>query len=363
MRQEGEPWLVGKSIQQEPEQQPKCLDELVDQLVVTFLMQILMNLNEIGTPLVLNQLKAFWRDFSSRRRVQQLRAKHKHTHKSDGAAATGADEDEDLLLRDPETGAVISIEPREGDAYLEHYVSDQVALPPYGQKNVDGSFYDYAELSVQYGYISLFAIVFPLAPAIGMLLCAIELKVDGFKLYSLTRRPTPMNAEHIGSWYFVLQAISLLAVFTNICLIAFTFRTFDEMDVVFGDSFREQDQRAFIGMFVVVMLMLFLKLFIATAIPDVPLKVQDAAKRHAAIVERVTKADEIVPKPNLTVNDIPPGIDPPRTHVNKRPAHMFGSTAGKLRRAYFNMTGMLPPQLPAFANAHGSRRQGSLKTA
>ena len=124
-------------------------------------------------------------------------------------------------------------------------------LDEYG---VSENFDDYNELALQYGYLTLFAVAFPLVrrtqdrlmvvvmkgpcdelcfPSIKLgnrndcvCLCyqvaslallnnLLELRADSGRLCRLYRRPIPYGASDIGTWYAIFQVISFMAVTTN----------------------------------------------------------------------------------------------------------------------------------------------------
>lgn len=72
---------------------------------------------------------------------------------------------------------------------------------------------DHDELSVQFGYITLFAVAFPLAPLLGLCQNMVESKVDRYKLTHVMRRPQPKGCETIGTWYV---AVHMMRAFLNI---------------------------------------------------------------------------------------------------------------------------------------------------
>ena len=59
---------------------------------------------------------------------------------------------------------------------------------------------DYLEMVLQFGYVTLFASAFPLAPAICVVANSIELIADSVKLGCLRRRPRPERSSSIGGW-------------------------------------------------------------------------------------------------------------------------------------------------------------------
>lgn len=86
-----------------------------------------------------------------------------------------------------------------------------------------GTLMDYAELAVQFGYITLFVVSFPLAPLLALANNYVEFRSDAFKLLTQMQRPVPRGAEDIGSWQGVFTTISCIAVVTNSALVRLVF--------------------------------------------------------------------------------------------------------------------------------------------
>ncbi|CAD8126535.1 unnamed protein product [Paramecium sonneborni] len=90
-------------------------------------------------------------------------------------------------------------------------------------------FDDYIEVIFQYGYIVLFAAIFPLAAALTYIFNFIEIWSDKFKLANkLYQRNLPKKSHSIGEWRTVLMTLSILSIYTNTAFIAFAyFNVFD----------------------------------------------------------------------------------------------------------------------------------------
>lgn len=86
---------------------------------------------------------------------------------------------------------------------------------------------DYNDLSVQFGYMTLFVAAIPFAPILAMISSMIKLRADGWKLLIFCRRSIPKSAEDIGTWYDIFSTISAISVFTNAGLIFWTMDIFD----------------------------------------------------------------------------------------------------------------------------------------
>lgn len=85
-----------------------------------------------------------------------------------------------------------------------------------------GLFYEYLEMILQYGFVTLFVAAFPLAPLFALLNNVLEIRLDALKLLSSYRRPVAVRVRDIGIWYRIMDSLGKLAVLTNAVLIAFT---------------------------------------------------------------------------------------------------------------------------------------------
>lgn len=78
------------------------------------------------------------------------------------------------------------------------------------------TFDDYLEIVLEFGYLTLFAECFPLAPVFVLIVNSIELRSDIFKLATVYKRPNYIRKRNIGIWNLIIQVISTLSVFTNL---------------------------------------------------------------------------------------------------------------------------------------------------
>lgn len=85
---------------------------------------------------------------------------------------------------------------------------------------VMGTLMDYAELAVQFGYITLFVVAFPLAPLLAMASNYVEARSDAFKMLTQMQRPEPRGAQDIGRWQTVFLALTCISVITNSAVVS-----------------------------------------------------------------------------------------------------------------------------------------------
>ncbi|CAH3023703.1 unnamed protein product [Porites evermanni] len=83
-------------------------------------------------------------------------------------------------------------------------------------------FWDYLEIVLQYGFVTMFLAAFPLAPIFALINAVAEIRVDAINMVSYHRRPPVGRAEDIGAWYSVLEAVTIAAVLMNAFVLAFT---------------------------------------------------------------------------------------------------------------------------------------------
>lgn len=96
-------------------------------------------------------------------------------------------------------------------------IRDQISRPTYD------IFIDYAEMVVQFGYVSLFSSVWSLTPVCAFANNIIELRSDAIKLCTTMRRPIPERVDSIGPFLDFLSLLAWMGSITSSSLI-FLFR-------------------------------------------------------------------------------------------------------------------------------------------
>jgi len=140
-----------------------------------------------------------------------------------------------------------------------------------------GTFNDYADMMIQFGYATMFITAFPLATVLALISNYIKMRVDAWKLCQLYRRPEPKTVEDIGAWFNILNITSLFAVFVNSALIAFT------STITINTTFTGKIW-IFLGTSIGVLL---LKYIINIYIPDIPLDVDIQLQRKKYIIDKL----------------------------------------------------------------------------
>lgn len=92
-------------------------------------------------------------------------------------------------------------------------VREEASLPEYDVTS------DLREMCIQFGYLALFSVVWPLTPVSYFINNWVELRGDMFKLTIESRRPIPERADSIGPWLNSLEFLAWLGSITSAALV------------------------------------------------------------------------------------------------------------------------------------------------
>jgi len=249
-----------------------CMSELNKQLQAIFISKVVLaNVKEIMIPHFLWQ----------KDRIQEKRR---------------ADLDEMAKQDRLDEFAALGEEPPEEEEYAGREVSPaerEFELDEYHQ--MLGTFADYRDLVLIYGYTVLFVAALPLAPLLALINAYAQIRVDAWNISVMSRRPWPENAEDIGSWADIIELLSYIAVFTNSIIIAYT----GEFLTHWTNAYR-----------IVVFAFLYhgmvaAKLLAALVIDDVPGDVQIQIDRQEFVEKKLIfcAADDQIEVPNADEGD------------------------------------------------------------
>ncbi|KAF0716863.1 Aste57867_2628 [Aphanomyces stellatus] len=190
----------------------------------------------------------------------------------------------------------------------------QAELAPY---EVDEAFQDYNEMVIQYGFVTLFVVAFPLTPAMALFNNLFEVHLDSFKLCSAYRRPFPHRASDIGSWNFFLNLMNMFAVVTNIGILLFTY---DPDGTLSSDA--TSTSTKWVLFILAEQVCIGMRFFVAFAVPDEPVELGQLKARFKAIEATVflgqdpnkdiSKARETSEPINLIILDRHNTLEQPR---------------------------------------------------
>nr|XP_055066503.1 anoctamin-10 isoform X1 [Misgurnus anguillicaudatus]XP_055066504.1 anoctamin-10 isoform X1 [Misgurnus anguillicaudatus] len=129
-----------------------------------------------------------------------------------------------------------------------------------------GTFDDYLEQFLLFGYVSLFSCVYPLAAVLVVLNNITEVYSDAFKMCHVFKRPFSVPAADIGVWQLAFETMSIIAVVTNCALIGLSPNV--------KAYFTESETQLILIIVAVEHILLAFKLILAFVIPDVPKDIQ-----------------------------------------------------------------------------------------
>ena len=88
-----------------------------------------------------------------------------------------------------------------------------------------GLYDEYLEMVIQFGFITIFVVAFPLAPLFALANNVLEMRLDATKFLRHYRRPVPRRARDIGVWKQILDTLARISVTTNVSIIQFDCHT------------------------------------------------------------------------------------------------------------------------------------------
>lgn len=125
-----------------------------------------------------------------------------------------------------------------------------------------GTFDDYLELFLLFGYVSLFSCVYPLAALLAVLNNVTELYSDALKMCRVFKRPFAEPSSSIGVWMLAFETMGILAVVTNCALLGMS----PQVHSMFQDSRLD----LFLTVAAIEHALLALKFILAFVIPNKP---------------------------------------------------------------------------------------------
>jgi hypothetical protein len=197
-----------------------CMSELQTTLGTIFLTRLAVgNLTELGIPL----LKTYLSDVQRNSGASKIRDQQ---HRDTMAQVEVVRRSHDSGVKVPPhlaNNLSIDADSLKNDLSVRYEMSE--IEKTYTMQDYDvmlGIFDDYAEMTIQFGYTTMFVAAFPLAALLSFINNYVEIRVDGWKLCHLCRRPEPRSSEDIGTWLVILELMSMSSIFINSGLVAFT---------------------------------------------------------------------------------------------------------------------------------------------
>ncbi|XP_046854797.1 anoctamin-4-like isoform X2 [Xenia sp. Carnegie-2017] len=97
-------------------------------------------------------------------------------------------------------------------------------------------FYEYLEMVIQFGFVTMFVASFPLAPLFALINNIFELRADATNFAVNFRRPVAGEVKNIGIWFRILEILTKISVLVNSFVIAFTTDFVPRLVYIFGYS-------------------------------------------------------------------------------------------------------------------------------
>jgi hypothetical protein len=77
----------------------------------------------------------------------------------------------------------------------------------------------YTEGFVEFGFVTLFAAIFPLGPFIATLSNILEIRSKLFVFLRVFKRPESKNCDGIGDWVSVWEIYNIIGIISNLALL------------------------------------------------------------------------------------------------------------------------------------------------
>jgi len=281
------------SCQLDRSDKPNCLVELSNTLAVIFVSQLLAgNFIELLWPLIRLRLLRCKRSCCARRAGPKNGERLTHdpvatdvANLGRGVAMSGSTPLAAIVVhqraeqraggarahrRSVTSAGVALVRPRgEADAELQYMMEEYGAV-----SLVD----DYTEMVLQFGYVTLFVAVFPLAPLLALVNNYLEIRIDAYRLCAVHRRPMPQSAEGVALWGDILHAMAFFSVAVSGSIVCFQSTNFTSK---MGDAGR-------VWAFVLFEhLIMGIKAVVDLVIDDVPTHIQMQKERQDFLVRKV----------------------------------------------------------------------------
>lgn len=227
----------------------KCFDELSVQVFVIFATNFGLNFLEIGLPIL--------KFYLSKGKLNKI--EHDNTNKF---------------------------------KEIDEEIEKQAMLADYQEElEIDGTMSDYMELVLQFGFLSLFSVAFPLGFSMALITNVMEIYVDRKKILEFNRRPFPQVAPSIGPWLLIIELICYIGLFTTAGIMSYSVDVFvdDRVPLVGLGAIENYERNIETGRSFVILLLFFLSLkyLLSFYSSHVPSNVLLIMQRHKMIKKKV----------------------------------------------------------------------------
>lgn len=177
--------------------------QLISQLTTA---QLVQNFGEMAMSFCFGKWDKFWCKFNSGGGQSRLRVKREAKQKEQEELLQEEDDEEefkDLNIEVFEGGNVEAVDQSRRERFISEYHT---------------TYHDYLQIYIQFGYVTLFSSVVPMAALIALVNNVIEIRLDIFKLQKFYKRPFAERAKDIGSWQLAFEAMALISIISNLAM-------------------------------------------------------------------------------------------------------------------------------------------------
>ncbi|XP_046394474.1 anoctamin-10 [Ischnura elegans] len=207
-------------------------------LMLIFL-QILNNIQEAVLPICLLKVRSSWGN-NSKKDFEILKASRNSQSLVHGESAFGegirqrktpnSGKDKTFDGDDACLSSIPCLDP--DDPRIEQAIAEGKKAP------YEGTYDDYLELFMQFGYVFLFASAYPAAAFWAVLNNFLEIRTDAFKLCRVMQRPLAKRVKDTGAWQRAFEAMGSLSVMTNCAILGISmwknYYSFDALSHLVG---------------------------------------------------------------------------------------------------------------------------------
>ncbi|XP_077290700.1 abnormal X segregation isoform X2 [Arctopsyche grandis] len=152
----------------------------------------------------------------------------------------------------------------------------------------EGTYDDYLELFIQFGYVVLFSSVYPLAAFWGVLNNILEIRADAFKLCKVYQRPMSRKVKDTGAWQRSFEILGAMSIMTNCGLLYVS-----PQIKSYAASINIEPPELFFYFIVLEHLLLGIRYILHQAIPDKPEWVRIALAKKNHIFKMALKKERL----------------------------------------------------------------------
>jgi len=144
----------------------------------------------------------------------------------------------------------------------------------------------YAELIIQLGYITMFAVVFPPAPLFSLLCNLFEIKITINTFAYSSKRIPALSAKKIGNWEHIFSFLTMIAIPVNVALM---FYTSDSLETFLKKDFEDTKDAYYMLGFAIALEhgIILLKMVLQISIADIPHDVKSEKKEQYSTLEEI----------------------------------------------------------------------------